>query len=121
MFNFLDSSEMRWYRFPGFGALRNNVAGIASNDRAENCASNSAQLNTRTSRFRRLRRPVTECDVTYFMSHHASHLAFRMRGFNHAPIDKHRAAGKRKGIDIACVDHAELIAEFCVIEFGRNR
>ena len=82
--------------------LPDDCAGHAADDRTGNRA--DAAEDRILLRFRGLRRAVPERDVRQLVRHHAGHLAFIVRRFDHAAIDVHRPARQSEGVDLALID-----------------
>ena len=68
-----------------------------------------------------MRCAVTQSDVAQLVGHDAGHFAFGARGFNHAAIDVHWAAGQSEGVDVARIEDFEVVTKFRMLEFRRNR
>jgi hypothetical protein len=64
---------------------------------------------------------VTQGHVTEFVGHHAGHLAFIVRCFDHAAVDVHWPTGQREGVDVSRVDDFEVVIEFGMLKLSRDR
>ena len=92
---------------------------VAADDRAEDLAGNCADLILR--RLACLRRAMTKCNVTQFVSHHSRDFAFVLRRLDHSTVDVHRTAREREGVDFLHVHNLERVLEFGMLKLRRNR
>ena len=104
---------------PELRSLRDDAAGGAADDRAEDLAGDRADL--KLLRLGRLRGAVTQRDVRNLVRHDAGDFAFGLRRFDHAAMEEHRPAGQRKRVDLLLVDDVEGVAELGVPELRRDR
>jgi hypothetical protein len=75
---------------------RDDAARRAADDRAGDLAEDAADLGALTRA--RLSRPVAQRDVGHLVRHHPGDFAFRLRGFDHAAIEKHRPPGSANAL-----------------------
>ena len=103
---------------PELRSLRDDAAGRAADDRAENLAGYRADLEFLP--LGRLRGAVTKRDVGDLVRHDAGHFALALRGLDHPAIEEHRTARQRERVDLLLVDDVERVAEPGMPELGRN-
>ena len=69
---------------------------------------------------RGLRSSMTQRNVRQLVCHHARNFGFRLRRFDHSPIEEHGAARKSEGVDLFLVHHIEGVPEFRMLELWWN-
>src|SRR5829696_2376608 len=63
---------------------------------------------------------MSQCHVSDLVGHHARHLAFSARSFDHAAVHVHWTTWQREGVDVSRVDDFEVIIKFGVLKFRRD-
>ena len=95
-----------------------DLTDAAADDRARDLAEHGADLIL--LRLGGLRCDVAKGHVAHLVRHDAGHLALGVRGLDHAAVEEHRPAGQREGVDVACVNHVERVAELRVLVLRRD-
>ena len=54
------------------------------------------------------------------MGHHAGHLAFSARSFDHSAVHVHWTTGKREGVDVSRIDDFEVVIEIRDVEIEKE-
>src|SRR6185369_13687705 len=68
----------------------------------------------------RLRRAVPQRNVADLVRHHASHLTFSTRRFDHSAVHVHWTTGKRECIDVSRVYDFEVVLKFWMLKLRWN-
>ncbi len=54
------------------------------------------------------------------MGHHAGHLTFSARSFDHSAVDVHWTTGKRERIDVSRIDDFEVVLKSGMLKLRRD-
>src|SRR5205807_7430827 len=102
----------------GYRSLGGLPCSRPSEDRSQNAG--NACAHRVLLRLGGLRRAVTQGHVTKLVGHHAGHFTFGTRGFDHPAINVHWPTRQSESVDVARIEHLEVITKLRMLEFRWN-